>query len=87
LRVLGRPDAAHLFVAGDDGVDILAVEEELSGRGYALSRAYLPNSILLWINITQEDTMDGFLAELAEAAAAVRKEGRQAKRRGTAYMR
>jgi glutamate/tyrosine decarboxylase-like PLP-dependent enzyme len=86
LRVLGRPDAAHLFVAGD-GVDIFAVEEELSGRGYALSRAYLPNSILLWINVTQEETMDGFLGELAGATAAVRKEGRQAKTRGTAYMR
>jgi glutamate/tyrosine decarboxylase-like PLP-dependent enzyme len=87
LRVLGRPDAAHLFVAGDDGVDIFAVEEELSGRGYAISRAYLPNSILLWINITQEEPMDGFLGELAEVTAAVRKEGRHAKTRGTAYMR
>ena len=49
--------------------------------------AYLPNSIQLWINVTQEETMDGFLAELAEIAAAVRKEGRQAKTRGTTYMR
>jgi glutamate/tyrosine decarboxylase-like PLP-dependent enzyme len=85
LRVLGRPDAAHLFVAGD-GVDIFAVEEELSGRGYALSRAFLPNSILFWINVTQEETMDGFLGELAAATAAVRREQRQAKTRGTAYI-
>jgi len=87
LRVLGRPDAAHLFVTGDDGVDIFAVEEELTNRGYAISRAFLPNSIQLWINVTQEETMDGFLAELAEIAAAVRKEARQAKTRGTSYMR
>jgi glutamate/tyrosine decarboxylase-like PLP-dependent enzyme len=87
LHVLGRPDAAHLFVTGDEGVDIFAVEEELTSRGYAISRAYLPNAIQLWINVTQEESMDGFLGELAEIAAAVRKEARQAKTRGTSYMR
>jgi glutamate/tyrosine decarboxylase-like PLP-dependent enzyme len=89
LRVLGRPDAAHIFVAGD-GLDIFAVEEALSARGYAISRAYFPDSIQLWVNVAQEATMDGFLAELAQIAGAVRKESRvpaSPASRGTGYMR
>jgi glutamate/tyrosine decarboxylase-like PLP-dependent enzyme len=82
LKVLGRPDAAHIFV-GADGFDIFAVEEALSARGYAISRAYRPDSIQLWINVAQEETMDGFLAELAAVAGAVRREGRRAATAGS----
>jgi sphinganine-1-phosphate aldolase len=86
LSVLGRPDAAHIFVAGE-GLDIFAVEEELAARGYAISRASFPDSIQLWVNVAQEETMDGFLAELAQVAGAVRRESRVSASRSAAYMR
>ena len=86
LRVVGRPACAHFFVAAD-GFDIFAVEEILTARGWALARAYLPDSIQLWAGIAHENVVDARLAELEAAVAEIRASGRVARDRAAVYAR
>ena len=84
LQVVGRPDAAHFFVAAGD-LDVYAVEEELSRRGWALARARLPDSFQVWPGIPHEQSAGAFLADLAEATARVREAGTRAAGRAAVY--
>jgi glutamate/tyrosine decarboxylase-like PLP-dependent enzyme len=86
LRVVGRPACAHFFVAAD-GLDVFAVEEALDARGWALSRAHAPDSFQIWPGPQHAGVVDAFLAELADATAAVRASGRVARGRDAAYAR
>ena len=81
LAVLGRPHALHVtFYA--DGFDIFAVEEGMAARGWRSIRMREPDSILLWLNMTHAESIDAYLADLAEVAAEVRRGGLIATERG-----
>ena len=81
LIVLGRPHALHVtFYA--DGFDIFAVEERMAARGWRSIRMQEPDSILLWINMKHAESVDAYLADLAEVATNVRRGGIAAARRG-----
>ena len=74
LAVLGRPHALHVtFYA--DGFDIFAVEEGMAARGWRSIRMREPDSILLWLNMKHADSIDAYLADLAEVTGAVRRGG------------
>ena len=86
LAVVGRPDAAHFFVAGTD-VDVFAVEELLSRKGWALARAYAPDSFQVWPGVPHEPIVATFLADVAEAVAEARAAGMRAQDRSAVYTR
>ena len=81
LVVLGRPHALHVtFYA--DGFDIFAVEEGMAARGWRSIRMREPDSILLWINMKHAESIDAYLADLAEVTAEVQCGGITAAQRG-----
>ncbi len=81
LVVLGRPHALHVsFYA--DGFDIYAVEEGMAARGWRSVRMRAPEAILLWLNMKHAQSIEAYLADLAEVAAAVRAGGLTAAGRG-----
>ncbi|MBL8701112.1 MAG: aspartate aminotransferase family protein [Alphaproteobacteria bacterium] len=86
LDVVGRPDAAHFFVCSPE-LDVYAIEEELTRRGWALARARLPDSFQVWPGVPHETSADAFLADMAAAAALVRARGLRAEDRGAVYTR
>jgi glutamate/tyrosine decarboxylase-like PLP-dependent enzyme len=73
LTVLGAPDATLLAIAGDGSgtVDPFAVDVGLIERGWRLDRQGPPDSLHATITPIQEATVDAFLADLGEVAAAV----------------
>ena len=81
LAVLGHPHALHVsFYA--EGFDIFAVEEGMAARGWRSIRMREPDSILLWINMKHVESIDAYLADLAEVAADVRSGGLTAAKPG-----
>ncbi|MDD9993616.1 MAG: aminotransferase class V-fold PLP-dependent enzyme [Rhodospirillales bacterium] len=81
LAVLGRPHALHVtFYA--EGFDIFAVEEGTAARGWRSIRMREPDSILLWLNMKHAESIDAYLADLAEVTADVRSGGLTAATRG-----
>ena len=81
LAVLGHPLAFHVtFYA--EGFDIFAVEERTAARGWRSIRMREPDSILLWLNMKHADSIDDYLADLAEVTADVRAGGLTAATRG-----
>ncbi len=74
LTVLGHPHALHVTFYADD-VDIFAVEEGMAARGWLSIRMRDPDSILVWINMKHAESVDAYLADLAEVTAAVRAGG------------
>lgn len=86
LQIVGRPDAAHFFVTSD-AIDVYAIEEALSLRGWALARAYKPDSFQIWPGIPHETIVEVFLADIAAAAKHVRERGLRAQDRSAVYTR
>ena len=87
LSVIGRPAGAHLFVhAIQPDIDVFAVDEALSTAGYLTSRAWMPESIQLWVS-TRHDTaaIDRLLADLARAVTTTT--GHRALTREAVYSR
>ncbi len=81
LAVLGRPHALHVSFYADT-FDIFAVEEGTNARGWRSIRMREPEAILLWLNMKHAASIDAYLADLAEVAAAVRSGGIAASVRG-----
>ena len=86
LTIVGRPDVAHFFVASP-ALDIYAVEEELTRRGWFLARAHEPDSFQVWPGIAHEGAVEDFLADLAACVALVRAARRRAADRSAVYTR
>jgi sphinganine-1-phosphate aldolase len=86
LFIVGRPDAAHFFVAGRD-VDAFAVEEILSRKGWALARAYKPDSFQVWPGVPHEPIVGEFLKDISDAVATVRANRTRATDRSAVYTR
>jgi len=72
LKVLGEP-AMSILAIGADGLNVYEVGDELSQRGWYLDRQQLPPSLHLTVTHAHAAVADRFLADLAQAAAQVRK--------------
>jgi glutamate/tyrosine decarboxylase-like PLP-dependent enzyme len=74
LSVLGHPHALHVTFYSND-FDVFAVEEGMAARDWLSVRMRDPDSILLWLNMKHAETIDDYLADLAEVTAVVRSGG------------
>lgn len=70
LRLVGRPDMT-LFAFTSDTLDIFAIADRLSERGWYVDRQNEPKSIHLVVTPNHERAADPFLRDLAEAAEQV----------------
>jgi sphinganine-1-phosphate aldolase len=72
LRVLGEPDMCVMAI-GSAGLDVYEVADEMAARGWYLDRQQFPPSLHVTVTYGHAATADAFLADLAEAAAQVRR--------------
>jgi hypothetical protein len=72
LQVLGEPEMSVMALASDR-LNIYEVGDELAARGWYLDRQQHPPSLHLTVNHAHAGVVDEFLADLAAAAAAVRR--------------
>ncbi len=87
LQVVGTPAAAHLFMASDE-LDIFAIDERLERQGFLTARAWHPDSVQLWVNLSHDEVaIKNFLTDLSEAAEAVRTSKDRAVNREAVYSR
>ena len=75
LKVLGDPVMSILAI-GSDGLNVYEVGDELGQRGWYLDRQQFPPSLHLTVTHAHAAVADQFLADLAQAAAQVRKPSR-----------
>jgi glutamate/tyrosine decarboxylase-like PLP-dependent enzyme len=79
LHVLGVPDTTLLAVAGDPGVDVFVVADELRARGFyaqvQLSLGAIPPTLHFSAHGVSPFTVDALLTALTEAVAAARAAG------------
>jgi glutamate/tyrosine decarboxylase-like PLP-dependent enzyme len=68
LRVLGEPEAHLLAIAGS-GIDVFAMGDAMSARGWYLDRQGPPDSLHLTVSVGNASIVDEFLADLRGAAA------------------
>lgn len=71
LDVIGAPDAT-VFAIRSDEINVYALSDELHSRGWMLEKQHMPPSLHVTVSPFHENVADEFLAELAEAADAVR---------------
>lgn len=71
LRVLGAPDMS-VFAYTSDEVDILAVADQMEGRGWLVDRLQRPSAIHLMITPAHRDIVPAYLGDLRDAVAHVR---------------
>lgn len=87
LKVIGRPAAAHLFLASDE-IDIFAVDEMLEAKGYSTARAWHPDSVQLWVSLNHDEAaIDALLTDLSQAADAAHRDALRARNREAVYSR
>jgi len=72
LKVLGDPVMSLLSI-GSDGLNVYAVADELAQGGWHLDRQQFPPSLHLTVTHAHAAVADQFLADLAQAAARVRR--------------
>jgi len=76
LRVLGAPEMALVALAGDEGVDVFEVCDEMAARGWyvqaQLGYRGLPASIHLTLTASSDAHVDALLADLAACVAQAR---------------
>ncbi|WP_028647035.1 aminotransferase class V-fold PLP-dependent enzyme [Nocardiopsis sp. CNT312] len=77
LRVLGRPDAPLVALAGEEGVDVFALADAVAGHGWflqsQLSHAGMPANLHLTLTGVSLAGVDDLLAALAEAVPKARR--------------
>jgi len=71
LEVWAKPQAFN-FAFGSKSLDIFAVADGMTDKGWTLGRAREPDSIQLMITVAHAASIDEFLRELAETSEAVR---------------
>ncbi len=71
IRVLGNPEMS-VFAIASDTLDIYAVGDEMSARGWHLDRQHMPPSLHVTVNHAHAQSADTFLRDLADAVAAAR---------------
>lgn len=72
IRVLGDPDMSVLAI-GSDGLDVYEIADEMTLRGWHLDRQQRPPSLHLTVHLGHAAIAPAFLADLAAAAAVVRR--------------
>lgn len=72
VRVLGQPDMS-VFAIGSDGADVYEVADEMALRGWYFDRQHFPPSLHVTVTYAHAEIVDPFLADLAQAVAAVRR--------------
>jgi sphinganine-1-phosphate aldolase len=72
LKVLSNPEMS-VFAIGSDSLDVYEVADELDQRGWHLDRQHFPRCLHITINHVHSKIAAEFLADLASAAAIVRK--------------
>ena len=83
LRVLGRPDMS-VFAYAADGLDVVALGEALTERGWYVNRMPDPPSIHLKVDPMHERVVAAYLADLKEVVRRVRA-GRERRGQATAH--
>lgn len=85
LHVVGRPDLSVFGFSGR-GLDMFAVAEQMTARGWFVSTMSEPPGIHLGMpTMAHVDHVDEYLADLAAAVAAVRAGGLSTTRRDVSY--
>jgi sphinganine-1-phosphate aldolase len=74
IDVLSDPEMS-VFAIGSDGVDVYELADELARRGWHFDRQHYPASLHVTVNYVHATIADTFLADLADAVAAVRRPG------------
>ncbi len=72
LKVLSNPEMS-VFAIASDSLDVYEVADELDQRGWHLDRQHFPRCLHVTINHVHSKIAAEFLADLASAAAIVRK--------------
>lgn len=76
LRIRGEPHLMVISYASEDpALDILAVGDELSRRGWYVGRQTRQPGIVLGLSVPHEAVVDEYLADLAASVASVRRTG------------
>lgn len=86
LVVLGVPQSTIVsYTSIDPTLDIYAIADALEDRGWSVDRQQRPNSIHCTLMARHADIMDGYLADVRDAASEVRADPTR-KSRGNAAM-
>jgi sphinganine-1-phosphate aldolase len=84
LQVWGTPELS-IVTFGSHELDIFAVAEEMTRRGWFVSRLAEPPGIHLMLNLTHEPIVDDYLADLARSLAVVRRDRAGAASKSVSY--
>jgi len=84
LEVWGRPQLC-IMSYGSRTFDIFAIAERLAQRGWFVGRLVDPPGIHLMLNLTHEQAVEEYLADLAWATEAVASAGETAPRQAVTY--
>jgi len=86
LDILGDPTAYILCLACQDA-DIFAVDELMTERGWVENRTLRPEAIHLFLDGSNQGSVDTYLSELDECVAQVRNTGKRTMERKASYAR
>ena len=84
LEVWGAPQLSILSF-GSRELDIFAVADEMTRRGWFVGRLAEPPGIHLMLNLTHEPVVDRYLADLKDGLAAVKRSGTRVADRQATY--
>jgi len=71
LDIIANPHALHFFFSSKL-FDIFAVETGMVAKGWSAVRAGQPNSIMLWVNMSHQNMVEEYLADLQTVVEEVR---------------
>ena len=71
LEIIARPHALHFYFASPE-LDIFAVESGMAARGWSVTRAEQPDSIMVWVNMSHQEVIEEYLGDLQSVVADVR---------------
>ncbi len=86
LEIWGEPQA-YLIAFGSRVVDIFAVDEGMTDRGWLSSRLVAPPSIHLFLDMSHAFIVDDYLRDLAEVVRGVKHGKVQGREKGASYAR
>jgi len=72
LKVLSDPEMS-VFAIASDSMDVYAVADELSARGWHLDRQHRPATLHVTVNFVHTEVAEEFLRDLAACAETVRR--------------
>ncbi|MDP6819380.1 MAG: pyridoxal-dependent decarboxylase [Alphaproteobacteria bacterium] len=85
LEIIARPHALH-FYFGSPEFDIFAVDTGMAAKGWSMTRAEQPDSIMMWVNMSHQDVVEEYLGDLQTTVADVRAGRVQPAEKSTVYV-